>query len=308
MHIRPLIPELAEKARVELNEDPKRIESDLQHIKEWLSKQSHLRARTDDQWLLAFLRACKHSLERTKEKLDLYYSMRTLAPEFFSLKITEDAFNQILESGAIVILPKLSSPDGERVVIYRPGLIDAENYKITDFIGVSNAMQRILLVEDDNTVVSGIRTIMDWEGLSMSFFLQVTPSLMKKMAVFSQDASPLRFKGGHYVNVGGGFEKIFNAMKVFLNEKTKSRLYVHNKNFDELYKTIPKEILPVEYGGNGGTIPEITAAWKKKLLEYKDWLAEEESFGSDESKRPGKPKTAEEMFGVEGSFRQLEFD
>jgi hypothetical protein len=30
-----------------------------------------------------FLRGSKFSLERTKEKLDLYYSMRGLLPEFF---------------------------------------------------------------------------------------------------------------------------------------------------------------------------------------------------------------------------------
>lgn len=38
----------------------------------------------DDQWLLAFLRGCKFSLERTKEKLDMYYTVRTLTPEYFS--------------------------------------------------------------------------------------------------------------------------------------------------------------------------------------------------------------------------------
>lgn len=45
MTIRPLSPELAEKARIELNEDPNRVASDLQYIKEWLSKQPHLRVR-----------------------------------------------------------------------------------------------------------------------------------------------------------------------------------------------------------------------------------------------------------------------
>lgn len=45
MQIRTLIPELAKKAQDELNEDPKRIQSDVQHIKDWLSKQPHLRAR-----------------------------------------------------------------------------------------------------------------------------------------------------------------------------------------------------------------------------------------------------------------------
>lgn len=46
MQIRPLCPELEEKARAELNEDPQRIASDVQHIKDWLAKQPHLRARS----------------------------------------------------------------------------------------------------------------------------------------------------------------------------------------------------------------------------------------------------------------------
>lgn len=50
MSIRPLNSELAEKACEELNEDPKRTSSDIQHIKEWLSKQPHLRARTGKFW------------------------------------------------------------------------------------------------------------------------------------------------------------------------------------------------------------------------------------------------------------------
>jgi hypothetical protein len=42
--------------------------------------------------------------------------------------------------------------------------------------------------------------------------------------------------------------------------------------------------------------------------EYWPWLEEDATFCTDESKRPGKPKTAEEVFGLDGSFRQLAFD
>lgn len=46
MSLRQLCPELAEKAKLELNEDPKTIEGDIQHIKDWLAKQPHLKVRT----------------------------------------------------------------------------------------------------------------------------------------------------------------------------------------------------------------------------------------------------------------------
>ncbi|CAH2104808.1 unnamed protein product [Euphydryas editha] len=309
MQIRTLIPELAKKAQDELNEDPNRIQSDVQHIKTWLSKQPHLRARQDDQWLVAFLRGCKYSLERTKEKLDLYYSLRSLAPELFSVRPNDKLFNEIMDLGTYLILPKRTTPDAPRIAIVRPGTYNPEKYKITDIFSVSILLQRILLMEDDTVVVSGFRTILDLEGVTLAHYLQMTPTIMKKMAVLSQDASPMRMKGTHYINTPAGFESVFNVIKNLLNEKNRQRLYVHNKNYEEMYSHgISKDVLPVEYGGNGGTIAEIIQHWKNQVEKYSSWLEEDFKYGTDESKRLGQPKTAETMFGVEGSFRQLNYD
>ncbi|XP_052756841.1 alpha-tocopherol transfer protein-like [Galleria mellonella] len=308
MSVRPLSAELAEKARVELNEDPKRLTEDLQHIKNWLAKQPHIRARTDDQWLTVFLRGCKFSLERVKEKLDLYYTIHTAAPELFRVKHTDPLFEEIFNLKLLIVLPKLPAPDSPLISIFRPGMYDPQKYNITDIMSVTNTMQKIMLVDNDNASVAGFRFIMDLEGASMAHFLQMSPTLMKKGAVYSQDASPVRMKGFHYLNTPPGFETFFNFIKGLLNEKNRSRLYVHNKNYEELYKYIPKDILPIEYGGTGGTIDEIMDSWRRKIQEYNSWLEEDRKYGVDESKRPGKPKTAEDLFGVEGSFRQLEFD
>uniref|UniRef100_A0A2A4IU45 CRAL-TRIO domain-containing protein n=1 Tax=Heliothis virescens TaxID=7102 RepID=A0A2A4IU45_HELVI len=262
----------------------------------------------DDQWLVVFLRGCKFSLERTKEKLDLYYSIRSTAPELFQLKHTDPLFDEILSLGAFVILPKPAAPDAPMIAIVKMSKYDPAKYNIIDVMAATNALMRITMIENDNAVVAGGRTIMDLEGITMAHLLQMTPALMKKMVVLGQDASPMRMKGAHYLNAPSIFETVFNAMKGMLNEKNQSRLFVHNKNFDELYKYVPKEALPAEYGGNAGTIDEITDYWRNKVKEYSSWLEEDAKYGTDESKRPGKPKTAEDMFGVEGSFRKLDFD
>ncbi|XP_023953080.1 alpha-tocopherol transfer protein-like [Bicyclus anynana] len=308
MSIRPLTPELAAKAQKELNEDPKRIPSDLEHIKDWLAKQPHIYARTDDQWLIAFLRGCKYSLERTKEKLDLYYTLRTITPELYTFKPDNPKFDEFMDSGAYVLMPKTETPDSPRLAIMRNGMVDPERITMIDVFGAMLIIQKIVMLEDDNSVVSGIKFICDLEGITMAHMLQITPNMMKKMSVQSQDAVPLRMKGAHYINCPAAFEKIINLMKTMLNEKNKSRLYVHGKNYDALYQHIPKHLLPAEYGGEGGSIKEIADYWKAKRRQYSSWLEEDMKYKTDESKRPGKPKTAESMFGIEGSFRQLEFD
>lgn len=38
----------------------------------------------DDERLTTFLRGCKFSVEKAKQKVDMYFSMRAAVPEFFS--------------------------------------------------------------------------------------------------------------------------------------------------------------------------------------------------------------------------------
>jgi hypothetical protein len=92
--IRKISPDLAKIAAKELNECPDRIQSDLEALKEWILKTPHLKSRMDDQFLIAFLRGCKFSLEKAKLKLDMYYTLRNSAlPE---LIVDRDPFDKRL--------------------------------------------------------------------------------------------------------------------------------------------------------------------------------------------------------------------
>lgn len=118
--IRELSPELAKLAKEELNEVPERIQQDLEALKEWIRKQPHLRARTDDQFLVGFLRGCKWSLERTKDKIDSYYSARTVVHEIMSPRDPLLEKNiAVLRLGYFVPLPLTENPDSPRVVLTR---------------------------------------------------------------------------------------------------------------------------------------------------------------------------------------------
>lgn len=44
------------------------------------------------------------------------------------------------------------------------------------------------------------------------------------------------------------------------------------------------------------------------MEDHAEWFKEDSKYVSNESKRIGKPKTANDVFGIEGSFRKLNVD
>lgn len=77
---------------------------------------------------------------------------------------------------------------------------------------------------------------------------------------------------------------------------------------EALYKVVPRRLLPKEYGGDAGTIQEISNDLEKRLIANRDFFIEDDKYGVDEKKRVGRPKNADNLFGLEGSFRQLAID
>ena len=225
LQIRSLCPELAEKASIELNEKTENISEDLQALKLWISKSPHLRARTDDQFLVGFLRACKYSLERAKEKLDMFYTIRTVLPDIIQNRsLSNPKIDAMLKMGATLVLPKTNGPDGPRVVIMRTGIFDPNIYTLEDVIRINIMLSDIMMVKDDNFIVSGAVQVLDLANVTLGHFRQFNLSFVRRVTLLFQEGSPIRQKGFHYINIPPLFERVFALAKTFLNEKLKSRV------------------------------------------------------------------------------------
>ncbi|KAB0798540.1 hypothetical protein PPYR_09533 [Photinus pyralis] len=307
MNVRLLPSNLQSYAIKECKEDPSRVPEDVAHIREWLTKQPHLKTRTDDQWILRFLRGCKFSLDKTKEKLNNFYTLRSALPEFFA---NRDPYlpkiQQILQLGAI--LP-IDVPEGPKVLLHRTTNIDPSQVLLIDVIKVWSMIADIMLNEDDHGAIYGYRIIIDLDTLNANHLLQATPIVTKKVVVCLKNVYPYRLKGAYFINMPSIFESILNLGKVLVGKKLSSRITVISKDsIQSLCEHVPISALPVEYGGCGETLEELTVKWKHKVESYKEWFLEEATCGCDESKRISESYTPSDSFGINGSFRKLNID
>ncbi|KAL3271401.1 hypothetical protein HHI36_021882 [Cryptolaemus montrouzieri] len=291
----------------ELKENEKTRDSDLEHIKDWLSKQPHLPNKWDDQRLLSFLRGCKFSLEKTKRKLDMYFTMRTALPEFFTNRdMMRPELISLAKLGQASTLPGLT-PSGRRVSIIRGFNKNVPTPNIADIMKLALMLGDVRL-EMETYGVAGDIYIFDASVLTAGHFARAAnPILAKKFIICIQEGYPVKIKEVHIINAIPLVDTVVNWVKPFVKEKYRNRVRVHTK-METLYEYVPLEMLPEEYGGSAGKLADIQEKWIKKMVEYTPWFKEQEALKADESKRPGKPTNYDDLFGLDGSFRQLEID
>ncbi|XP_023159919.2 alpha-tocopherol transfer protein isoform X2 [Drosophila hydei] len=307
LSIRPLSAALALKAQQELGEVPERVPEDIETMRIWISKQPHLKAREDAQFLVAFLRGCKYSLEKTKLKLDNFYAMRGAVPELYKNRFVGEKQLSILKTACLLRLSQPLQVDGPRIHISRYAQYDSSKYSIAEVMQVNTMLGEIQIREDDNAMVSGFVEIIDMKGVTAGHMFQFDPVLIKKLAVLGDKALPYRPKGFHFINAPTIAEKAMSIAKSLMSDKIRKRFHIHSK-LDSLYKYVPKEYLPIEYGGTNGNIQDIVDTWTKKLLEYTEFFQQDVNYGTNEKLRSGQPINAETLFGIEGSFRKLDID
>ncbi|XP_047537939.1 alpha-tocopherol transfer protein-like [Vanessa atalanta] len=299
--------ELSKEIRIELNENINTRDRDLAAIKEWLRKEPHLPNEWEDNPLMTFLRGSSFSLEKCKRKLDMYFTMRAACPEFFTNRdASSPALREILKSKLQgPALPGVT-PNGRRVTICRGLYPSLDSQQITDTLKLALMIGDVRLVEEVVGVAGDIY-VLDGAVLGPSLLARLSPSIIKKFMICVQEAYPVKLKEVHIINTSPTVERFVNLVKPFLKEKIRKRIFIH-KEVKDLYKYVPQEMLPKEYGGQCGTMDELQERWTEKLIEYRDWFKLQDALIANESLRPGKPTNYDELFGIDGSFRQLAID
>ena len=69
--------ELEQDSRDVFKEDKETVEKDVEELRDWIRRTAHMtNVRQDELFLRLFLRGCNYSLPDTKDKLDLYFTVR----------------------------------------------------------------------------------------------------------------------------------------------------------------------------------------------------------------------------------------
>lgn len=305
-----LSPEMLEKAKKELNEDPSTRLIEIQTLRERVQKVPGLKCRTDDAFLLRFLRAKKFDQERAYAQLLIYYRMQKENPDVFE-NLTPKKVRYLLEAGVTGVL-KDRAPDGCRVVIYRPGCWDPDKGPLADVIA-NNFLSMRKLIEEEETQVCGIYMIADLKNLGWHQAKNISPFFAKRVSALFQEAFPCRFKGMHFVNEPTFFDVVFAIVKQFMKEKFLNRVNMYGdieadpEKMKKLHERFPPEMLPEDFGGK---LPKYSnKEWADKMLACEAQFAEENKFGMLDMTIPAKPKnTMDATESLGGTFKKLNVD
>ncbi|XP_063917250.1 clavesin-1-like [Zophobas morio] len=127
-------------------------------------------------------------------------------------------------------------------------------------------------------------------GFSFWHLFKLNIRILRHALRHLQKSAPVKIKGVHVMNALPLTDKIKALLKPFLNNELYNSIYYHSSNSDTLYKFVPKECLPEDFGGELPSIKILNEESVQNLLDNYEFYEWHDSQKVDESKRPVKRK------------------
>ncbi|BHF57871.1 hypothetical protein SprV_0100081700 [Sparganum proliferum] len=316
----PLPKVLVKRASKELGEVQSQVGAHLESFRRWLSSMPHLKCRTDDAFLLAFLRHAKFNHSKAQKRLDNFCTFRTSesvgAPSWFNYE--EDRLKVLMDFASRKLISVLGFTQDGVVCI----LMKVANWPqyATNPQELNKAWQtwNDALLCDERIQIGGGAFIMDFEGISKREIVKFQdPHASKLSAMYYQEAVPFRTKKLVYLNMPKFFEVFFKATLAWFSDKMKSKVLILQKDLKPAYDSVPglEELMPSEYNGGNCSFDEIC---ERNVKEFSAMPKHCLDFGIsvDESKRPATSRNlmraykdlSAEVMGIDGTYVKIEDD
>ncbi|XP_011549836.3 alpha-tocopherol transfer protein isoform X1 [Plutella xylostella] len=202
--------------------------------------------RTDDEFLVKFLRARNFIPARAHRLLVNYYRFKEenskLFKNVFPFDLREIGDRQIMS------VPPYRDQDGRRLLLYRIGCWSPKKIPIDDlFRGTIMALE-LGLLEPRSQILGGV-ALFDLEGIGTKHAWEITPGVASRIIKLLVSSFPANTHAIHIINHSWVFDKMYSIFKPLLNSQMKSRIFFHGHDCQSLHKHILPAHLPERYGG-----------------------------------------------------------
>jgi len=278
-------------------EDRESVEADIAELREWILGTPHLQnVRHDDSFLKLFLRGTNYSVNQAKDKLDLFFSVRSVLPCWFEAwDPSESSTQTVLRAGIFLPLQGYDKM-GRYCFLIRLGQLTPREMTAENCFKVFIMIFNLILEGNTQATTKGLCFIVDMEGMTASHATMIGPSLLKKLVMVFLEAFPMdndiltELTRLYFLNMPKVLEKLFSIFLSFLNKKLRKTVKLQDKMSQDMQDELGKEILPGEYGGSNRTFQELTEFWLEEMDRQTEWLGEQCRYKSEESLRVGKSK------------------
>ncbi|KRT81087.1 CRAL-TRIO domain containing protein [Oryctes borbonicus] len=295
-------------AKKELREEASIREQCLKLLRRWIEHNEDIKnCIVDDNFLLRFLRAKKFSLPMAQQMLLKYLNFRKVFKRAcYDMDYRNNMVSDLLDSGFLFASPFRDS-SGRRVVVCIPRAINPHRHTSAD---VTKAVFITFetLIDDERNQIMGLTYIADARGIQPSYVSMWNITEFATLMKWGEHSYPVRHKVVYIMNLPPSIKYVLDFAKTRLSEKLRDRILLFESQV-EVHKNVDPKVLPKEYGGEM-PISEMIALWKKELMEKRQRLLSFDRMQliSDKGITTRKNNTAEDEYGIQGSFRKLEVD
>ncbi|CAN7938408.1 unnamed protein product [Ixodes hexagonus] len=240
-----LPPELRLIAETELGETDQGRTEALERLNRLLDEEPELNSRRDDEFLLRFLRVRKYDVDAALKKLKEYYRTRKEYPSVLENLVPSNVKPSARK--VAMVLPQRDA-HGRPVILLKAGAWDPQTTSYGEALqALSVAVEHVTMDPVAQTI--GVSCMTDYDGFTADKIVSVNFGLLKMSLKLLLNCVPVRIKAIHSVRESYAFDMAYAMIRHFLSKKTTDRIHFHGQNFEGLYKDMPVDMLPKEYGG-----------------------------------------------------------
>lgn len=190
-----------------------------------------------------------------------------------------------------MVLLQQHTPENYKVVVARLKHSDPSEINLNDLFKMylmTCDLRFHLPIEDYRKMEHGEIVIFDMKNFTLKHLTRAVISTLRLISKYLQTSHPVRLVQLHVINCSPAVTKATMFIRPFLYAKLYNCLHFHQAgSYENLYKSVPREMLPLDYGGQAATMGELMKYYSGVLDSYRTFLMNDEYWKPADSGKGG---------------------